>query len=178
MVKLAAASQRAFAGNPSRFLSGMNSALMGNTQNQFVTAAYVHLNSESGELRYSAAAHPPLLLLRNGRVTQIENNGLMLAAFASTSYSTAIHKLEAGDRMVMYTDGILEASNPAGDFFGQEALCDLLKRTRDLSPAMAADSVVSSVREWSEKPDDDLTVLICDYTPRIDGCDTAPRSRC
>ena len=70
MVKLAAASQRAVAGDPSRFLSGMNSALLGNTQNQFVTAAYVHLNSESGELRYSAAAHPPLLLVRHGRVTQ------------------------------------------------------------------------------------------------------------
>lgn len=78
--------------------------------------------------------------------------------------------------MVMYTDGILEASNPAGDFFGQEALCDLVKRNRDLSPAMVADSIISSVREWSEKQDDDLTVLICDYIPRIDECGTAPLS--
>jgi len=93
----------------------------------------------------------------------------MLAAFAFASYSTAVHKLEAGDRMVMYTDGILEASNTTGNFFGQEALCDLLIRTRDLSPAMAADAIVSSVRQWSGKQDDDLTVLICDYTPRIDG---------
>jgi len=178
MVKLAASSQRAVAADPSRFLSGMNSALLGNTQNQFVTAAYVHLNSESGELRYSAAAHPPLLLLRSGRVTQIEENGLMLAAFASASYATAVHKLEAGDRMVMYTDGILEASNAAGDFFGQEALCDLLKRTRDLSPALAADSVISSVRQWSGKQDDDMTVLICDYAPGIDECGTALRSGC
>jgi len=178
MVKLAAASQRAVAADPSRFLSGMNSALLGNTQNQFVTAAYVHLNSESGELRYSAAAHPPLLLLRNGRVTQIEKNGLMLAVFASASYSTAVHKLEAGDRMVMYTDGILEASNTQEDFFGQETLCDLLKRTRNLSPAMAADSIVASVRQWSAKQDDDLTLLICDYIPRIDEYGTALCSHC
>src|SRR5271165_2866449 len=178
MVKLAAASQRAIAADPCRLLSGMNSALLGNTQDQFVTAAYVHLNSESGELRYSAAAHPPLLLLRHGDVTPIEENGLMLAAFGFASYSTAVHKLEAGDRMVMYTDGILEASNAAGDFFGHEALCDLLKRTRDHSPAMAADAIVSSVRQWSGKQDDDMTVLICDYTPRIDECGTALRSRC
>jgi len=168
MVKLAAASQRAVAADPARFLSGMNSALLGNTQDQFVTAAYVHLNSESGELRYSAAAHPPLLLVRNGRVTQIEENGLMLAAFDFASYSTAVHKLETDDRIVMYTDGVVEASNVAGDFFGHDALCDLLTRTRDLSPAMAADSIISSVRQWSEKQDDDLTVLICDYTPRIE----------
>ncbi len=163
MVKLAAASQRAAAGDPARFLSGMNSALLGNTQNQFVTAAYVHLNSESGE---------------NRRVTKIEENGLMLAAFAFASYSTAIHTLEAGDRMVMYTDGILEASNAAGDFFGHESLCDLLTRTRHLSPAMAADSIVTSVQQWSGKQDDDLTVLICDYTPPIDERGTALQSHC
>ena len=163
MVKLAAASQRAVAADPCRFLSGMNSALLGNTQNQFVTAAYVYLNSESGELRYSAAAHPPLLLVRNGRVTHIEENGLMLAVFGFASYSTAVHKLETDDRIVMYTDGVVEASNAAGDFFGHDALCDLLTRTRELSPAMAADSIISSVRQWSEKQDDDLTILICDY---------------
>jgi len=38
-----------------------------------------------------------------------------------------------------------------------------LTRTRELSPAMAADSIISSVRQWSEKQDDDLTILICDY---------------
>jgi phosphoserine phosphatase RsbU/P len=163
MVKLAAASQRALADEPSRFLSGMNSALFGNTQNQFVTGAYVHLNAESQELRYSAAGHPPMLLLRNGGVTEIAENGLMLAAFEFASYSTAVHKLEAGDRIVMYTDGILEASNTAGNFFGHDALHDLLTKTRGLSPAMAADAIISSVRQWSAKQDDDLTVLVCDY---------------
>ena len=78
MVKLAATSQRAQAADPSSFLSGMNSALLRNTQNQFVTAAYVHLNSESQELRYSAAGHPPRLLLRQGNVQEVQENGLML----------------------------------------------------------------------------------------------------
>ena len=163
MVKLAAASQRRVAADPSRFLSGMNSALLGSTQNQFVTAAYVHLSSESGELRYSAAAHPALLLLRNGRITRIEENGLMLAVFDFASYSTAVHKLEANDRIVLYTDGIVEASNAAGDFFGEAALIELLRETAGLSPSAAADSIITSVRGWSGKQDDDLTVLVCDY---------------
>jgi len=163
MVKLAAASQRAFAKEPSRFLSGMNSALFGNTQNQFVTAAYVHLNAKSRELRYSAAGHPPMLLLRNGGVIGIEENGLMLAAFDCAAYSNATHRLEPGDRLLLYTDGIVEASNVSGDFFGQEALSDLLRKTGALSPSAAADSIISSVRQWSAKQDDDLTVLVCDY---------------
>ena len=102
----------------------------------------------------------------------------MLAAFAFACYSTAVHVLEAGDRVVMYTDGILEASNAAGDFFGHESLCDLLKSTRDLSPAMAADYIMASVRQWSGKQDDDITVLICDCTPRIDEGGTGLASDC
>jgi len=77
MVKLAAASQRPIAADPSRLLSGMNSALFGNTQEQFVTAAYVHLNAGSRELRYSAAGHPPMLLLRKGEIIEVKENGLI-----------------------------------------------------------------------------------------------------
>lgn len=163
MVKLAAASQRAFADEPSRFLSGMNSALFGNTQNQFITAAYVHLNAESRQLRYSAAGHPPMLLLRDGRIIEIEENGLMLAAFDFAAYSNAVHRLEPGDRLLLYTDGVVEASNASGNFFGQDSLCESLRKTAGLAPSAAADSIISSVRHWSAKQDDDLTVLICDY---------------
>ena len=71
MVKMAATSQRDNAADPARLLAGMNAALCGNTQKQFVTAAYVHLDSISGTLRYSAAGHPPMLLLRRGEVKEI-----------------------------------------------------------------------------------------------------------
>jgi phosphoserine phosphatase RsbU/P len=163
MVKLAAASQRMVAADPARLLAGMNSALLGNTQEQFVTAAYVHLDSQSRELRYSAAGHPPMLLLRNGNVIEVEENGLMLAAFDSASYSNATHRLEPGDRLLLYTDGIVEASNASGDMFGQDSLRHTLKMTAALSPSAAADSIIFSVTKWSAKQDDDLTVLVCDY---------------
>ena len=163
MVKLAATSQRAQATDPSSFLSGMNSALLGNTQNQFVTAAYVHLNSESQELRYSAAGHPPMLLLRQGNVQEVQENGLILAAFDFARYSNAAHRLEQGDRLLLYTDGIVEATDASGKFFGQDGLSDLLRATSRLPPSGAADRIIASVEEWSVSQDDDLTVLICDY---------------
>jgi phosphoserine phosphatase RsbU/P len=96
MVKLAATSQRANTDNPSALLAGMNAARFGNTQNQFVIAAYVHLSSETREFRYSAAGHPPMLLLRKGKIAEIAENGLMLAAFDFAQYSNASHQLEAG----------------------------------------------------------------------------------
>lgn len=163
MVKLAATSQRAQAGDPSSFLAGMNTALLGNTQSQFVTAAYVHLDSESQELRYSAAGHPPMLLLRRGAVREVEENGLMLAAFDFAKYSCVTQRLEPGDRLLLYTDGIVEAANAAGNFFGQGSLSDLLRQTSALSPSQVADRIIASVAQWSASQDDDLTVLVCDY---------------
>lgn len=163
MVKLAAMSQRANAADPAALLSGMNSVLCGNTQNQFVTAAYVYLDAVSGSLRYSAAAHPPMLLLRDGKVVEIAENGLMLAAFTFATYATAVHPLEPGDRLVLYTDGLLEAANAQGEEFGSHRLGSLLRDSARLSAEQAADHIVSSLKAWAGAQNDDLTVLICDY---------------
>jgi phosphoserine phosphatase RsbU/P len=164
MVKLAATSQRAHAAEPAALLSGMNRALCGNTQNQFVTAAYLHLDAPSASLRYSAAGHPPLLLLRQGAVTEIEENGLLLGVFPVADFSTAVHPLAPGDRLVLYTDGIIEAFNAKREEFGQSRLQALLQKGAPLSPQEAADLIIVSVQEWSKSQDDDLTVLVCDYT--------------
>lgn len=165
MVKLAASSQRDVAADPSRFLSGMNAALYGNTQNQFVTAAYVHLNADSSELRYSAAGHPPMLLLRNGAVSEVMENGLILAIFSSAGYTTATRRLERGDRLLLYTDGIVEAANASGDFFGDASLRHCFQQSAKLPADQAADFILSSVQRWSASQDDDLTLLVCDYAP-------------
>jgi len=163
MVKLAAASQRAHAADPSAFLFHMNATLCGNTQEQFVTAAYVHLDSATHEMRYSAAAHPPMLLLRQGHISKIEENGLMLAVFDFATYSSTIQPLENGDRLLLYTDGILEAANAAGEFFGLNTLCEVFRTTAGASPSQAADVILSSVQKWANAQEDDLTVVVCDY---------------
>lgn len=163
MVKVAATSQLASAADPARLLKGMNGVLCGNTQEQFVTAAYVHLDSTSGSLQYSAAGHPAMLLLRKGKVLEIVENGLILAAFAYATYTNAVQPLEAGDRFLLYTDGVVEAVDENGDFFGHEALAELLRTTSELPASGAADQIISAVRRWGASQDDDLTVLICDY---------------
>jgi sigma-B regulation protein RsbU (phosphoserine phosphatase) len=163
MVKLAAGSQRANAAEPGKFLSGMNSALCGNTQGQFVTAAYLHVDSVLGQFRYSAAGHPPMLLLREGTVQQVEENGLILAAFDFASYSEVNRPLRDGDRMLLYTDGIIEASDRSGEFFGSERLSALLLETSVMCASEATDKILTSVREWSVVQEDDLTVIVCDF---------------
>ena len=163
MVKLAATSQRANAADPAALLSGMNTVLHGHTQSQFVTAAYVYLDATTSTLRYSAAAHPPMLLLRAGEIIPIEENGLMLAAFSFATYETAVHPIEPGDRLLLYTDGLLEATNQHGEEFGADRLHALLKETALLHPSDAADRIVSTLENWSLAQNDDITILLCDY---------------
>lgn len=163
MVKMAATSQRANAADPAALLRGMNSALCGNTQGQYVTAAYVYLDAQSKALRYSAAGHPAMLLLRGGSVTEVAENGMLLAAVDEAAYQSKSLPLQPGDRLLLYTDGIVEARNDAGQLFGDQSLSTALKDTRLLTPAEAVDHLLTTVQRWAKSQDDDLTVLICDY---------------
>ena len=162
MVKLAAASQRGQAHHPAKFLSGMNAALVGNTQTQFVTAACIYFDLQSHEVRYSAAGHPPLLRLRDTHVESIEENGLMLAAFDFAAYEQKHLPLQAGDRFLLYTDGVLEAANGDDVFFGADRLHATLRETSALNATQAADAITTAVRAWSPNQEDDITVIVCD----------------
>jgi sigma-B regulation protein RsbU (phosphoserine phosphatase) len=163
MVKMAATAQRNHAADPAKLLGGMNDALVGNTQGQFVTAAYVHLDAAAGEFRYAAAGHPPMILLRNGAIAEVIENGFLLAAVPGVAFSNATHALEAGDRLVLYTDGLTEARNSLNEMYGEEALQRIVRDTAILSAAEAADHILDAIQQWAKGQDDDLTLLICDY---------------
>ena len=164
MVKMSATAQRSHAAHPARLLTEMNAALCGNTQGQFVTAAYVHLDARQCELRYAAAGHPAMLLLRDGVVVEVEENGLLLAATESAVYTEKAMPLREGDRLLLYTDGLLEARNAQGALFGETSLAATLKKTASLSPAEAANGIIAEVQQWAPSQDDDLTLLVCVFT--------------
>ena len=162
MVKMATTSQRQHAASPERLLAGVNEALCGSTQGQFVTAAYVYLDAERGELCYAAAGHPPMLLLRDGQVCSIEENGLVLGVFSSAAYSSTKQTLLKGDRLLLYTDGVIEAANGAEEEFGQERLGKLLTASAGKTVEEMADLILSTVQDWASTQTDDLTVVVCD----------------
>ncbi len=163
MVKMAAIAQVANATHPGQLLTAMNRALCGNTQGQYVTAACVYIDAESRELRYAAAGHPAMLLLRHGNVMEIAENGLLLAAVEGIEYGERTISIQPGDRFLLYTDGLLEARNAFGELFGEESLINALMATAPLPPADAIITIVEQVQRWSHSQDDDLTVLLCDF---------------
>ena len=109
-----------------------------------------------------AAGHPPMLLLRHGEVSSIEENGLMMGVFSSAAYSSTKRSLAKGDRLLLYTDGVIEAANGSEEEFGRERLRNLLTSSAAMTVEELADRILSTVKEWAPTQMDDLTVVVCD----------------
>jgi sigma-B regulation protein RsbU (phosphoserine phosphatase) len=165
MVKMAADSRKTQAAQPATLLQEMNAALCGSTHGEMITAAYLYLNAASHEVCYAAAGHPAMLLLREGKVSEIAENGLPLAAASLDSYEEIRLALMSGDRFLLYTDGLVEARDGAGEMFGKDRLSQTLAATAKLPTEAAAAQIMSAVESWSTEQDDDRTVLVCDYLP-------------
>ncbi len=165
MVKVAFSSQIAHAHEPGRVLTEMNRVLSGRFEARFVTAACVYLDAD-GAARYSLAGHLPPLLRKHGtgEMLELREGGLPLGLFADATYPTVPVSLEPGDRLLLYTDGLSEARNRSGAWFGDGELQTFLAAARDTGAEEFVDGLISSVSQWSGRnggpPDDDLTAVV------------------
>jgi sigma-B regulation protein RsbU (phosphoserine phosphatase) len=168
MVKVALVAQVEHADDPALVLAGMNRIFSGRLERQFVTAAYVHVDPVDGRLRYGAAGHPPALLIsREGSVEEIPSSGVMLGPFPQWTYTSVERPFRPGDRLILYTDGLIEATDTHGDFFDRERL----RAFASNSPARTADvfagALLDHVGTWSGRTaargfDDDVTIVVVD----------------
>jgi sigma-B regulation protein RsbU (phosphoserine phosphatase) len=171
MVKVAVRSQTERAADPAEVLRGMNSILCGNLQGQFVSAGYLFLNPGQGKLIYAGAGHPPLLVWRSRsrQVECLEENGLLLGILPGSSYTAKTAPLGHGDRCLLYTDGLLEATCPSGEEFGSQRLQDFLAENASLAAQPFCDALAREINEWSGKlqqPQDDMTIVTIDFPGR------------
>jgi sigma-B regulation protein RsbU (phosphoserine phosphatase) len=167
MVKVALAAQRDHAESPAAVLAGMNATLCGRLAGQYVTAAYLFIDTHAGLIRYGAAGHPPMLRQARpaGTVNEIERTGILLGFIEKSDYLQLEHPLDAGDRFLLYTDGLIEASDGGDDFFGLDRLKSAFAEATAVQPDHAADLLLTTVDRWSGRPpDDDLTVVLVDWT--------------
>ena len=166
MLKIAFAAQAANALDPAKVLSGLNQALCGKFQGQYVTAAYVLIDTETRTLRYAGAGHPPLLVRErsSGSTREILENGLFLGYFPEASYSAVEIPFQPGDWALLYTDGISEMMNPYEEQFGQQRLKIFLDEHPNELAGEFVDNLLVRLSLWSgrqsgQDPDDDVTVL-------------------
>jgi phosphoserine phosphatase RsbU/P len=167
MVKVVFAAQHGRADRPAALLATMNDALCGRLAGQFVTAVYLFVDGASGVIRYAAAGHPPMLRLtrRTRDIREVEKNGFALGFVPGADYEELEQPLESGDRLLLYTDGLIEAANAAEDLFGLERLKSALAAGAGLPPNAAADALLGAMDAWSSQPaGDDLTIVVADWS--------------
>ena len=170
MVKIAFTSNISQASNPAEVLGGINQVLCGKLEADFVTAGYLFIDTSENIFKYAGAGHPPLFVWRGAdqKIYEFRQKGTILGQFQDAQYQNISFNLKADDRIFLYTDGIVETFNSAGDIFGFSRLKDLIRTHANLPADQFADALIEHLFNWSGKRseealDDDLTLIVADY---------------
>ena len=134
--------------------------------NRFVTLFFAVLDPRTGELAYSNAGHnPPYLLRANGEIAPLEGGGPPLGILPAMRYQEEHAKMEPGDVLLLYSDGVTEAFNPAGEEF-DERIKEAAAAKRGETAAAIVEAVHEAVAAWvaGQPPTDDVTVVVARRT--------------
>jgi sigma-B regulation protein RsbU (phosphoserine phosphatase) len=155
--------------DPSEILRRTNLELCGeNDSMMFVTVFCGIVDLKTGRLKYSNAGHEhPIIVRRGGQPEQLAvPDGFFLGVDEESSYQTMEIQLEPGDRLIVYTDGVTEATNAAGEFYSHASLMARVRSCSSLSAEEIATEILGSVKLFSSgvAQADDITVLALSLT--------------
>jgi phosphoserine phosphatase RsbU/P len=167
MIKVAMQSVAGFAADPAQVLGGLNRILSPELRGQLTSAAYLWLDTESLGARYSAAGHPSLLWWRDGRseLQHIESNGLLFGIALDSEYPVCSLAVESRDRLLIYTDGLIEPENDRGESFGDEQLERVVRNNRSQPAPELLQQLLFELRNWQPaavSQQDDITLIVVD----------------
>jgi serine phosphatase RsbU (regulator of sigma subunit) len=147
-----------------RTVTSINEYLVENTpNNRFVTLFIAELEPETGYLKYINAGHnPPLIGRADGTIEQLASGGLPLGLMGFAEYEVGHVNLEAGDVLVVYSDGVTEANNLNEDEFGIDRLQEVVQKHVSQSASRIRDRVESALSAFTgtAAPNDDITLVI------------------
>lgn len=135
-----------------------------NDEGMFVTAWIGILNIQTMTLQYTNAGHNYPVLLRKDKPCELveDVHGLFLAGLDFTEYTHSEMKLEPGDRLLLYTDGVTEAHNPTNAQYGEERLYKMMESTRESAGDKVLESICEDITVFAgEAPQfDDITMVV------------------
>ncbi|HPG52035.1 MAG TPA: SpoIIE family protein phosphatase, partial [Spirochaetota bacterium] len=167
MLKVAFSLQKSIAREPDELLREINHILRGKFGKSFITAIYAYIDMVAGTLSGSNAGHFPIVIHRkqDGTIHEFMPKGWAIGIRGEPMLTREEFALAAGDRIVLFTDGIIEARNKAGDLFGYETFLGHIGTQRHLPPREFADFIIARMSEWTgqgDRFDDDVTLLVID----------------
>jgi sigma-B regulation protein RsbU (phosphoserine phosphatase) len=132
---------------------------------RFITLFFLSMNLRTGDLTWVRAGHDPALLYDPGRdaFEELMGPGIPLGVEETWEYSDNHRSgLSPGQLLVLGTDGIWEAMNPAGEMYGKDRFRDVLRKNAGRTAQEIVDAVVAEVLNFvsPERPEDDLTLVV------------------
>lgn len=151
--------------DPAGLLAYLNQQLLGNGDEveHYATLVYGTLDHQSGEVRIGVAGHPSPVILRTPDTTEyLTGGGLPVGMFAEAQYASTRTLLHAGDKLVLYSDGVTDCASRTGERFGGERLRAFLEDWRHTPPADITEALGRTLKEWrGTRPlEDDVSVLV------------------
>ena len=148
-------------------LDGMNQTLVGQFQRQFLSAVYIYLDLTEMVLFQANAGHHPVLVWRASTKTlyELESTGPVLGWLTDISYNDETFSLHPGDRILLYTDGIIEVRDPVGELFGTARWHRFVTQNGHLPPTEFTDLFWQTLAQWSADEadfEDDVTLMVLD----------------
>jgi len=146
----------------------LNRFLLERTQGEKYATLFYAVIGANGDLDWVNAAHcPPILVRRTGGVELLEATGLPVGLLESAAYEVRRERLEPGDKLVVYTDGLTEARNAHGQFFETARLLRLLRQQAQASCAALHALLLEELGAFTggAPQDDDVTLLVVEYRP-------------
>ncbi|HTB15302.1 MAG TPA: SpoIIE family protein phosphatase [Bryobacteraceae bacterium] len=155
---------------PAPFVQRLNDAFVGRFgNNRYATLFWAEYDSQTRVLKYVNAGHePPILIGPTGEIERLETSGFPIGMFGKAGYDSTALRVEAGSRIVIFTDGLADAQTPSGEEFGDERVIDCC---RGLTGALSAEQLVERLMQaaasWSAGAEhfDDTTVVAVAVTP-------------
>jgi sigma-B regulation protein RsbU (phosphoserine phosphatase) len=148
---------------PDGLCARLNALLCRNmTSDRFITFFYAQLDGPTRLFRYTSAGHnPPFLLHRDGTHQRLREGGGVLGVFPNQKFDLGSAQLAPGDRVILFTDGVTEAINPAGEEFGESRLLGLLEQDRASSAGELQKRILNAAAAFSGGHwHDDITLLV------------------
>ena len=130
--------------------------------NKFFTISYIVFNTEDKSIIYSNAAHPPPILLHgNGEMELLDKGGTIIGMGGLLPFEEGKKQVRAGDKLLIYTDGIVEYQNKDGEFYGDEHFHRELQRLQERAISDIVDGIIDSIMDFGDNnpPQDDITLL-------------------
>jgi sigma-B regulation protein RsbU (phosphoserine phosphatase) len=149
-----------------RRMERLNTFLIDRTGGEKYATVFYCLLDQSGRLDYVNAAHcPPIVVRPSGETAELGATGVPVGLLEGSKYELAGRQLSPGEKVVIYTDGVTEAQDARGAFFGRKRLFDLVRANAGASSSELHDAIQGAVREFTEgaPQSDDITLVVLDY---------------